>query len=81
MMAVEARDPRRLLAAVLERVEPQRDERGGAVAAGYAEHPAFFFKFIPIICVTQIRGIKRVCGGHDLGQRGNSESDEGIGAM
>ena len=78
---VIADDPAGFLTTVLQRVQAEGHKVRGVCNADHAEHPAFFFEFIPVICITQIGGIKRVCGGHDLGQRGNSESDEGIGAM
>ncbi len=55
LVAVEAGDPRRFLPAVLERVEPERDQRGGALGPGYAEDAALF---------AQLVVIEGVCGQH-----------------
>jgi hypothetical protein len=46
--AVEAGDARRLLAAVLERVQPQRDEARRMVGTPNAENAAFLAKLVVI---------------------------------
>ena len=40
--------PGRFLAAVLERVEPERDQAGGAVGAPDAEDSAFFAQLVVV---------------------------------
>ena len=54
-LAVEARDPGRLLAAMLQGVEAKRCKRGGAVRTPHAEHAAF---------LMQLVGLIWVCGKH-----------------
>ena len=46
--AVEADDAGRFLAAVLQRVKPERDEAGGAVGAPDAENAAFLAELVVI---------------------------------
>ncbi len=46
VFAVERDDPGRLLAAMLERVEPQRGQRGRVVVAKDAKNAAFLVKFV-----------------------------------
>ena len=48
MLAVEAGDPGRFLAAMLERVEAERDEARGIVGAPDAENAAFLAQFVVI---------------------------------
>ena len=49
LAAVERGDPRRLLPAMLERVEPERDQsRRRAVGAGHAEHPALLAQMVVV---------------------------------
>ena len=48
MLAVEGRDAGGFLAAVLERVEAERDEAGGAVGTPNAENAAFFLELIVV---------------------------------
>lgn len=48
LVAVVADDAGRLLAAVLERVQPQRREGAGVLVSEYAENTAFLVQFVRI---------------------------------
>ena len=48
MMAVPAGDAGGFLPAMLQRVESERDERGGTLGIGHAEDPALLAEFVPI---------------------------------
>jgi hypothetical protein len=48
MLAVEAGDACGLLAAMLQSVQPERDETGGVVRCPDAENPALFVQLIVV---------------------------------
>jgi hypothetical protein len=56
-------DPGGFLSAVLQRVQPERDERGGTIAAGHAEHAAFLAQRIAVFG----RGFERIGSQHGEG--------------
>ena len=64
-LSVEAGDARRLLAAMLQRVQAERDHRRRAVGTPQAEHPAF---------LAQLVFVERVCGEN----RGRAAQHAGI---
>ena len=64
---VVADDTARLLPAMLQGVQAKGDKIGRIRNAYHAKDAAFFLKLILVICVAQIGGVKRMCGGHDLG--------------
>ena len=55
--AVIAGDPGRFLAAMLERVQPERDERRGAVRAPQAEHAAFLAELVRAFWVEGVAAV------------------------
>ena len=57
--AVEGGDPRRLLAAVLQRVQAERDQRGGTVIAVDADNAALLVQFVVIEWVGGEHGVHR----------------------
>ena len=67
---VVADDAAGFLSTVLQRVQAKGHKVRCVGDTDNAEYPAFFFQFIAVIGVSQVRGVKRMCRGHDLGQRG-----------
>jgi hypothetical protein len=63
LVAVPAGDARGLLAAVLERVEAQRHERGCALRIGNAENAALFAQ---LVVIERVRGKHQPSRGWEL---------------
>ena len=87
MRAVPAGDAGGFLAAMLERVEPERDQRSGALHLGHAEDAALLAELVPIIGEMSI-GVSGQhlgppgvgSGGHIGGPRRFVAPDPGVGA-
>ena len=59
MVTVEAGDPGRFLAAMLECVQPQRDQRRCALIPRYTKYPAFLAERVAVIGIERVRGQHR----------------------